>query len=66
MYASYRLDDGVSFVHIASVQDPTYNPLQAFAEFKHFTSGLGARCAMPPVTLALHEVGSYSDRTDNS
>ena len=59
-YASYRLDDGVSFVHIASIDDPANNPLQNLAEFKAFTAGVKDRCEVAPVTSVLHEVGSYS------
>jgi hypothetical protein len=59
-YASYRLDDGVSFVHIASVDDPESKPLQSLAAFNAFTAGIKDRCDIPPVTSVLHEVGSYS------
>ena len=59
-YASYRLDDGVSFVHIASVDDPANNPLQNLAAFKAFTAGVKDRCDVAPVTSVLHEVGSYA------
>ena len=58
-YASYRLDDGVSFVHIATVADPANNPLQQLAEFNAFTAGVKDRCDVPPVSTVLHEVGSY-------
>lgn len=61
-YASYRLEDGVSFVHIASVEDPDNNPLLQLAAFKAFTAGARDRCDVPPVTSVLHEVGSYSAR----
>lgn len=59
-YASYRLDDGVSFVHIASIDDPENNPLQGLSAFKAFTAGVKDRCDVAPVTSVLHEVGSYS------
>jgi hypothetical protein len=59
-YASYRLDDGVSFVHVASMDDAANNPLASLAEFKAFTAGIKARCDAPPVTSVLHEVGSYA------
>jgi hypothetical protein len=59
-YASFKLDDGVSFVHIASVEttDGT-NPLVALASFKEFTARIKERCEEPPVTAELHEVGAY-------
>jgi hypothetical protein len=59
-YASYRLDDGNSFVHVASVADPDNHPLRQLAEFNAFTAGVKDRCDAPPVTTVLHEVGRYS------
>jgi hypothetical protein len=59
-YSSYRLDDGVSFVHIASMDDAANNPLTTLAQFRAFTAGIKDRCDVPPVTSVLHEVGSYS------
>ncbi len=59
-YAAYRLEDGVSFVHIASIDDPATNPLQSLAAFKAFTAGVKDRCDVAPVNAVLHEVGSYS------
>jgi hypothetical protein len=61
-YASYRLDDGVSFVHIASMDDPENNPLRALTEFNAFTAGVRDRCDAAPVTTVLQEVGRYSSR----
>ncbi len=58
-YASYRLDDGVSFVHVASMEDAQNNPLTSLAEFKAFTAGIRDRCDVPPVTSVLTEVGRY-------
>lgn len=59
-YASYKLEDGVSFVHVATVLDEANNPLLQLAEFRAFTAGIHARCDVAPVTTVLHEVGSYS------
>jgi hypothetical protein len=57
-YATYRLDDGVSFVHLATVEGE-HNPLSDVAAFARFTADVRARCDEPPVTTALHLVGSY-------
>jgi hypothetical protein len=57
-YASFKLDDGVSFVHIAEHPADT-NPLVAVAAFKEFTAKIKERCEEPPVTATLNEVGSY-------
>jgi hypothetical protein len=57
-YASFKLDDGVSFVHVASVEAAD-NPLVALAAFKDFTAQIKDRCDEPPVTTTLNEIGSY-------
>lgn len=56
-YATYRQDDGVTFVHLASYQDPF--PLSGVAAFQEFQAGLIDRCDEPPVRVELDEVGSY-------
>ena len=59
-YATFKLDDGVSFVHIAFIQSTDGgNPLTEFSEFKAFTADIKDRCEEPPVTAKLNEVGSY-------
>ncbi|HEX7938726.1 MAG TPA: hypothetical protein VF483_07010, partial [Gemmatimonadaceae bacterium] len=58
-YTTYRLDDGVSFVHISEVEDGENNPLQQVPEFKAFTAGVKERCSVPPVTTHIEEVGSF-------
>jgi quinol monooxygenase YgiN len=59
-YATFKAADGVSFVHIASVEtDDGVNPLLAIAAFKEFTAGAPSRCEEPPVTRELTEIGSY-------
>jgi hypothetical protein len=35
------------------------NPLTALAAFQEFTREIKERCEEPPVTVELHEVGSY-------
>ena len=57
-YASFKLEDGVSFVHIASHEGDS-NPLVELAAFKAFTAQIRERCEEPPVTADLNEVGSY-------
>jgi hypothetical protein len=59
-YATFRLDDGVTFVHVASVEtDDGRNPLAQVAAFGRFQEGVGARCDVAPVVTELTEVGSY-------
>ena len=57
-YATFRLDDGLSFVHVAEV-DGDVNPLSELEAFKAFTAGIGERCDAPPLTTPLTEIGSY-------
>jgi quinol monooxygenase YgiN len=57
-YATYRLEDGVSFVHLATVEGE-HNPLAETAAFARFQAGVRDRCEEPPVVTELHEVGSY-------
>ena len=59
-YASFVLDDGVSFVHIASIEsDDGRNPLAETAAFKVFQAGIRDRCEEGPVAVTLEEIGSY-------
>jgi hypothetical protein len=57
-YASYRLDDGVSFVHVA-VLEGDQNPLARSVAFGQFQSAIGERCAEGPVAADAAVVGSY-------
>lgn len=59
-YASFKLDDGVSFVHIVSLEAADgCNPLGELPAFKAFTAEIRDRCDEPPVAVNLQEVGSY-------
>ena len=58
-YATFKLDDGVSFVHIASIDVDGVNPLTELSAFKAFTAGIKDRCEEVPVTTHLNEVRSY-------
>jgi hypothetical protein len=56
-YATFKLPDGVSFVHFAvHGQD---NPLQHIEAFARFQEGIRDRCDEQPVVAQLEEVGSY-------
>ena len=58
-YATFKLEDAVSFVHIASIETDGPNPLTRTAAFKAFQEGIKDRCEEPPVAVELTEVGSY-------
>jgi len=57
-YGTFKLEDGLTFVHIASHSTDT-NPLPETAAFQRFQADLRARCDEPPVVTELREVGSY-------
>ena len=60
-YSSYKLADGVSFVHVASYEmEDGNNPLTSIPEFKAFTAGVKDRCDEQPVTTEMTVVGSYN------
>jgi hypothetical protein len=58
-YATFQLDDGVSFMHLAS-QESESNPLLETAAFQRFQENIRDRCEEPPVVVELTEVGSYN------
>jgi len=59
-YASFKLHDGVSFVHIVSIEVADgSNPLRELSACNEFTARIRDRCEEPPVSMDLNEVGSY-------
>jgi hypothetical protein len=59
-YASFKLEDGVSFVHIVSNEAVDgRNPLSELSAFKTFAAGVKERCEEPPIVAELSEIGSY-------
>lgn len=58
-YASYRLADGATFVHIAMLDGIGENPLTSLPAFKAFQSGIKERCSEEPVVTELARVDSY-------
>jgi hypothetical protein len=60
-YACYKLQDGVSFVHLATIDTPDgSNPLPNLDSFKRFQQNLRARCIEVPVAVDLSPVDAYS------
>jgi hypothetical protein len=57
-YATVVLEDGVSFVHIAS-QEADTNPLTRLEAFQAFQEKIGERCDELPVVSEFREIGSY-------
>ena len=59
-YATFKLADGVSFVHIASHEAADgRDRLRELPAFQAFTAEVRDRCEDPPVVAELTEVGSY-------
>ncbi len=62
-YATFRLEDGVSFVHVAEIEGDV-NPLGETAAFGEFQRELGERCEEPPLARDATLVGSYRFLSD--
>lgn len=59
-YATFRLADGVSFIHIVAHEEADgANALTALPAFKAFSAGVKERCVTPPVRVELTEIGAY-------
>ena len=59
-YATFKLADGVSFAHLASIETPDgRSPLPELRAFTAFQAGIAARCDEPPEVVALDEIGSF-------
>jgi hypothetical protein len=57
-YVTFRVQDGVSFVHIVTTEGDT-NPLLSSPAFKRFQSEIGQRCEEGPVAMDAVIVGEY-------
>jgi hypothetical protein len=57
-YATFKLDDGVSFVHVASTQEGE-NPLPQVSAFREFQKNIEDRCDEAPAVTHLTQVGSF-------
>ena len=59
-YATFQLDDGVSFVHVASNDtEKGPSPLSEVQAFKRFQENIADRCEESPVVTEIREIGSY-------
>ena len=59
-YKVFRLDDGVSFIHVVIEHDVDHpDSLQDLPAFQSFVSGIGDRCDAPPVASGAAIVGGY-------
>ena len=59
-YVSFKLDDGVSFMHIVEVDaSDGANPLHTLSAFNAFTASVRDRCDELPVSVELYAIGAY-------
>ena len=59
-YEVFRLDDGVTFVHLYAHDAPEGSGLlPTLPSFQAFRAGLAERCDVTPVRTPMHAVGSY-------
>jgi hypothetical protein len=66
-YATFQLEDGVSFVHISSLETGDgRNPLSELEAFARFQECIGDRCDEAPVVAPLREIGSFRFHGDES
>jgi hypothetical protein len=60
-YGTFRLEDGVTFVHIAVMETPAAgDTLTSLASFKAFQKDLRSRCIEGPEPAPLNPVDSYA------
>ncbi len=57
-YSTYRLDDGVTFVHV-SRSESGRGPLPELEAFQRFQENIGERCEEAPVVTDIETIGSY-------
>lgn len=62
-YATFRLADGVTFIHVAATEGEV-NPLSQTPAFAEFQREISNRCAEPPVATEATLVGSYHFLTE--
>src|SRR3978361_70061 len=60
-YKVFRLEDGVSFVHVVIEHDGVEQPdsLQDVPAFQAFVAGIADRCEVPPLAMGATVVGGY-------
>jgi hypothetical protein len=59
-YATFKQSDGVTFVHMASIETESGdNPLAQSPAFQAFQAGIRDRCEQQPVVVEMEVVGSY-------
>ena len=57
-YATFRLDEGVSFLHLSAHDNDGPSPLTNQGSFKRFQENIADRCDEAPVVTSLTEIGT--------
>jgi hypothetical protein len=60
-YATYRLDDGRTFIHMAEQEGDGDNPLPTVPAFREFQKGVRERCEWGPVAEGAEVIGRYAE-----
>jgi hypothetical protein len=58
-YATVKLPDGVTFMHLVFDVETTSRALNQLDAFKAFSAEVASRCEEPPVPMELTVIGSY-------
>src|SRR5712692_7780995 len=58
-YATFKLPDGVSFMHVVFETDQPGRILGEVAAFQAFQADIESRCDEPPAVMEITLVGSY-------
>jgi hypothetical protein len=58
-YATFKLDDDATFVHLAVQDDDGPGPLPGLAAFRAFVADIAERCDEPPVVSELSRIGAF-------
>ena len=58
-YATFKLPDGVSFMHVVFETEQPGRILNEVAAFKAFSAEIESRCDEPPVATEIALIGSY-------
>jgi hypothetical protein len=58
-YATYRLADGRTFVHVAELDAEAENPLPSLKAFREFQAEIGERCEQGPEVGGADLVGRF-------
>jgi hypothetical protein len=60
-YTTFKLADGVTFIHIAFADNEETNKVFSnLSAFKNFQANIKDRCEEPPVVTSITEIGSYN------